>query len=54
MFAGTVISKIIEDNSTALGSMISIPGGAGGHSVESVEDMQKELQARRNDEVFLL
>ena len=32
--------------------MMSIPGGTSGHTAESIEDMQKELQAKKNEEVW--
>ena len=31
---------------------MSIPGGTSGHTAESIEDMQKELQAKKNEEVW--
>ena len=49
-YSGTVISKIIEESHTPLASSMSIPG-VGAHTAESAEEIQQEIQARKNEQV---
>jgi len=53
--SGTMISKIVEESNTVLGSSQSIPGGMMGHpSTEPSEEGEQQLQAKRNEQVHSL